>query len=115
MGGSFLSTSGSFSMGGGRRLLQSDGNATAENTQTVIETLLELGSMIEDHSATYVKKQVMKRSKQKCVDSLQTIKMVMGDDVSPPSPFSLCLVLLLNLRSETLSHHSFVGARWLRG
>jgi len=81
MGGSFLSTSGSFSMGGGRRLLQSDGNATAENTQTVIETLLELGSMIEDHSANYVKKQIMKRSNQKCVDSLQTVKMVMGDDV----------------------------------
>jgi len=81
MGGSFLSTSGSFSMGGGRRLLQSDGNATAGATQTVIETLLELGSMIEDHSATYVKKQIMKRSKQKCVDSLQTVKMVMGDNV----------------------------------
>jgi hypothetical protein len=80
MGGSFLSTSGSFSMGG-RRLLNVEGNATAEETQTVIETLLELGSMIENHSANYVKKQIMGRSKQNCVDSLQTVKMVMGDDV----------------------------------
>jgi hypothetical protein len=80
MGGSFLSTSGSFSMGG-RRLLNVEGNATAEETQTVIETLLELGSMIENHSANYVKKQIMGRSNQNCVDSLQTVKMVMGDDV----------------------------------
>jgi len=106
MGGSFLSTSGSFSMGGGRRLLTTSSqrmskgkrnnnrgyeepdeddiaaaNATTGAIQGVIETLLEMGSMIEDHNNNQVKTMVMKKDTQKCVDSLQTIKMAMGDDV----------------------------------
>jgi len=37
--------------------------------------------MIEDHNSNHVKTMIMQKDTQKCVDSLQTVKMAMGDDV----------------------------------